>query len=379
MTIAIDGYEANVAARVGIGRYAYEIMRALYELISARQGEKNAPSVRVYLPDAPLPDMPKETPWWRYRIAAPKRLWTFIGFPYALAVDRPGADVVFSPTHYAPRFTARPRVISIMDVSYLRYPEMFRPRDLHQLVTWTAYSAAHSKAILTISEFSRRAIMEAYKVPASRVVVTYPGLPGHAHTMTPSPKKNPKHAPYILAVGTVQPRKNYARLIEAFAQAAPKLEADYPGLSLRIVGKKGWLYEDILATPKKLGIEEKVEFLNFVDDAKLPGLYEGALCLVTPSLYEGFGLPVLEAMAHGCLVVVANVSSLPEIAGEAGIYVDPMETSSIATGLIEAAREYGTEKGQQRQELGYTQVKKFSWEKAAKQTLKVLEEVGKGR
>lgn len=379
MTIAIDGYEANSTARVGIGRYAYEIMRALSELIAEKQEEKNAPSVRVYLPDAPMSDMPREAAWWRYRIASPKRLWTFVGLPLALAMDRPSADVVFSPTHYAPRFTAHPKVISIMDMSYLHYPEMFTPRDLHQLVVWTAYSVAHAKAILTISEFSRRAIMEAYKVPASRVIVTYPGLPGHAHTMTPSPKKTPKHAPYILAVGTVQPRKNYARLIEAFAQAAPKLEGQFPGITLRIVGKKGWLYEDILATPKKLGTEDKVEFLNFVEDAKLPGLYAGALCLATPSLYEGFGLPVLEAMAHGCLVVVANVSSLPEIAGEAGIYVDPLDSSSIAAGLVSAAREFGTDKGQARQELGYAQVKKFSWEKAAKQTLKVLEEVGKGR
>lgn len=371
MTIAIDGYEANEPNRVGIGRYAYELLMHMHDLLAQTNGGGHA--VRIYLPEAPLPDMPEETPWWRYRIAVPKRLWTFFRLPLALAADRPKADVVFSPTHYVPRFIGIPRVMSIMDVSYLHYPEMFRAKDLHQLVTWTAYSVTHAKKILTISKFSKGAIMQGYGVPGEKVIVTYPGLPGHAkHMEMRTNKKAGK--PYILSVGTIQPRKNYVRLIEAFAGVLPKLEREFPGIRLRIVGKKGWLYENIIGTPAKAGISDKVEFTNFVADADLPGLYEQAICLVTPSLYEGFGLPVLEAMAHGCLVVVANVSSLPEIAGEAGIYVDPMDTKDIGKGMLTAASEYGTPAGEKRKAAGLAQAGKFSWEKAAKQTLKILEE-----
>ena len=374
MNIAIDGYEANVPNRVGIGRYAYEILIHMYEELAGKNGGGHV--VRVYLPDAPLEDMPAAMPWWQYHVRGPKRLWTWIGLPLAILMDQPRADVIFSPTHYVPRFIPHPKVMAIMDVSYLHYPEMFRARDLHQLVHWTAYSVAHVKRVMTISKYSKRAIMQGYSVPGASVVVAYPGLPGHATHMASQSSKTAAGKPYILSVGTIQPRKNYVRLMEAFKDSLSKLEKQFPGVTLRIVGKKGWLWEDIVAAPKKLGIEDRVELLDFVADKDLPALYENALFLVTPSLYEGFGLPVLEAMAHGSLVVVSDVSSLPEIAGDAGMYVDPQDTKSIAAGLLKAAAAYGTPAGEKLVALGKKQVAKFSWQKAAQQTLAVLEEAG---
>ncbi len=372
MIIAIDGYEANVKNRVGIGRYAFEILTHLYEIIDGSRD-----SVLVYLPSPPLSDMPKETSWWSYRIARPSKLWTFIGLPFALSKDFPKADVIFSPTHYIPRFISIQCVCSIMDLSYLFYPEMFRPKDLHQLTKWTAYSVRHAQKILTISDSTKHAIIKAYHVPEDRIVVTYPGFTKPKFlTMSESDifKKYHVSSPFILSVGTLQPRKNYVRLIEAFAQMQKK-DLD---TTLVIVGKKGWLYEDILAAPKRFGIEDKVKFLDFVPDEDLPSLYKQALCFVLPSLYEGFGLPVLEAMAYGTPVVVSNVSSLPEIAGKAGMYVDPQDVESIAKGLETAVAEREKKSGKERIAAGLIQVKKFMWEKAAKQTLEVLEEVGKG-
>jgi len=348
MNIAIDGYEANVANRVGIGRYAYEILVHLYPLASRQ-------NVTVFLPSTARSDMPAENTNWHYKIVGPARLWTFVGLP--LALRRETFDVVFSPTHYIPRFITIPRVMSIMDVSYLEYPAMFRKKDLYQLTTWTAYSVHKAAKILTISEFSKNAIIKAYGVNPEKIAVTYPGL-----TMKTATKKS-TYTNYILTVGTLQPRKNYVRLIEAFS----KLDSS---LTLVIVGKKGWLYEDILAAPEKFGVQQRVKFLEFVPDSDLSALYKDARCFVLPSLYEGFGLPVLEAMAYGCPVVVSNVSSLPEIAGKAGIYVDPTSIESIAKGLREGLSTKNTEAARR-------QVKKFSWEKAAQDTLKVLEEVGK--
>jgi len=357
MTIAIDGYEANVKNRVGIGRYAYEIIRNIYNISTHN-------SFRVYLPDPPLSDMPGESKNWKYRVVAPKKLWTFVGLPLALTLDQP--DVIFSPTHYVPRWVNGPKVMAIMDVSYLEFPQMFRRGDLHQLVNWTAYSARVARAIFTISEFSKRAIIKAYNVPEKRVIVTYPGL-----TMPNVQAQTNLYGNYILSVGTIQPRKNFTRLIEAFSKILPK----YPDLTLVIVGKKGWLYEEILASPKKFGIQDKVKFLDFVADNELSGLYRNSKVFALPSLYEGFGLPVLEAMSYGCPVVVSNTSSLPEIAGEAGIYVDPEDVESIARGLVDALEGKSAEA---RARAAKAQIAKFTWEKAAKQTLEVLEKVGKG-
>jgi glycosyltransferase involved in cell wall biosynthesis len=371
MILAIDGYEANVGKRVGIGRYAYEILCHMYEILAQKGGGGH--QVRIYLPQAPLPDMPKPTAWWEYKIVGPTKLWTFLGLPMALLKDSPKADVVFSPTHYVPRFTLIPRVMSIMDMSFLEYPELFRSKDLYQLTQWTAYSASRAARILTISEFSKNAIIKAYTVPSKRVTVTYPGL-----TMKQHSGSNPHDVgkQYILSVGTIQPRKNYARLIEAFALALPELQKDYPDVALVIVGKKGWLYEDIIQAPHRLGIGDKVKFLEFVPDESLPSLYTHALCFALPSLYEGFGLPVLEAMAYKCPVVISDVSSLPEIAGKAGIYVDPEDIESIATGLREGVTSRTSTVGKKRITLGTQQVKKFTWEKAATDTLKILEDVG---
>jgi len=169
MVIAIDGYEANVKNRVGIGRYAYEILSRLYTL-RKRDSTYGDVSFRIYLPEAPRSDMPKETYWWTYTVAGPKKLWTFIGLPLALLRNTPKADVVFSPTHYIPRFIAIPRVMSIMDCSYLAFPELFKGKDLHQLVHWTKYAASHAKAICTISQFSKNAIIKAYRVNQNRLL-----------------------------------------------------------------------------------------------------------------------------------------------------------------------------------------------------------------
>ncbi|MEK7543844.1 MAG: glycosyltransferase family 1 protein [Patescibacteria group bacterium] len=380
MIVAIDGYEANVRERVGIGRYAYEILKHLYLLSSHPASGIPHHNFRIYLPSAPLPDMPVETDWWRYHVLSPKKFWTLFRLPLALMVDQPQADVVFTPTHYIPRFIGIPRVMSIMDVSYLHYPELFRSDDLYQLTHWTAYSAAHARRILTISEFTKNAIIKAYGVTPENVMVTYPGLTMTEVSNSKKQKANVQEKyhiskNYILSVGTLQPRKNYVRLIEAFSGFLSTNKQRFGDIDLVIVGKKGWLYEEILAAPAQLGIADRVKFLDFVPDEDLTRLYEQALCFALPSLYEGFGLPVLEAMAKNVPVVVSNVSSLPEIAGKAAVYVDPENTESITRGLLAAVRERNLMQGRWRLKKGLEQVKKFTWEHAARKTLEVLEEV----
>ncbi len=371
MNIAIDGYEANQLHRVGIGEYAYQIVRHLHLLLLK---SKNL-SATLYLPENPLVDMPPQSPHWRYALRKPKKLWTFGALPFGIMTQIPRPDVIFSPTHYIPRFVPIPRVMSIMDLSFLTYPDLFRKKDLYQLVQWTEYSVRHSRAIFTISEFSRNAIIKQYQIDPKRVIVTYPGLIMKKQDQTTKTSLNLPN-PYILSVGTIQPRKNYEKLIQAFSEL--KKTNQYKDLELVIVGKKGWLYESIIEAPQKYGVNDYVKFLDFVPDEDLPGLYSNAECFALVSLYEGFGLPVLEAMANQCLVVTSNVSSLPEIAGDAGIYVDPEKLDSIVKGLTQALQEKKDTSANKRIAIGKDRIKLFSWEKAAEQTLDILEKVGSG-
>ncbi len=358
MLIAIDGNEANVSKRVGSNIYSFELLQALSQLKA---------NVVVYLKAEPLKDMPKETKQWRYRVVGPRKFWTQIGLPLDLCLRSSKPDVFFTPGHYLPRWSPCPTIVSIMDLSYIHFPEMFRKRDLYQLQRWTARSVKKAKKILTISQASKNAIISHYQLKPERVIVTYPGFKMTKSKKKTNLKKYGVEGDFILFVGTLQPRKNLDKLIEAFSQLKDR------NLKLVIVGKKGWLYEEIFAQVKKMDLEKRVIFTGYVPDEDLPVFYQKAKCFVLVSLYEGFGLPVLEAMAHGCPVVVSNVSSLPEVVGDAGILVDPKKTKEITQGIEKAI-----EKRKELIEKGKQQAKKFSWEKTARETLKVIKEVAHG-
>lgn len=375
MIIGIDGNEANVIRKVGISEYSFELLRQFKKFSLSNI------KYHIYLKDSPLEHMPEESEAWKYEIVGPKKLWTQIGLPLHLFFEKPRPDIFFSPTHYAPRFSPIPTAISIMDLSYVHFSEMFAKKDLYQLKQWTAYSVKQAKVIFTISKSSRRDILKYYHIPEVRVVVTYPGIKIpfssrsvglRSKTMEELRKKFAISDKFILFVGTLQPRKNIERLIEAFASVKHQASS-IKDLELVIVGKKGWLYESILEAPKKHNVEHAVKFLDFVSDDDLESLYTHAICYCLPSLYEGFGLPVLEAMQRGCPVITSNVSSLPEAGGKAALYVNPEDVNDIAKKLALIMQD-----GELRKELihkGYEQVKKFSWEKTAKETLEVLQKL----
>lgn len=368
MLIGIDGNEANVGKKVGIGEYAYELLVQFSKLT-----QTNDIKFRIYLKSLPRANMPPTSSRWSYRVVGPAKLWTRIGLPFSLFTQNK-PDVFFTPTHYGPRFSPIPTAISIMDLSYIHFPDLFRKEDLYQLTNWTKFSAQKARKIFTISKFSRDDIIKTYGIKAENVVVTYPGI----KPLKDQINKNMRDLKnkfgikndYILFVGTLQPRKNIEKLIEAFSKLKNK------ELDLLVVGRKGWQYEEILLAPQKFKVSERVKFLDFVSDDDLPSLYKNALCFVLPSLYEGFGLPLLEAMKYDCPVLTSNVSSLPEAGGDAAVYFDPKDVDDIKEkieGVITDSklRSDMIKKGRE-------QIKKFSWEKTAQQTLKVLEELGNG-
>lgn len=353
MKIAIDGYEANIEYRVGSSQVAYELLKHFEKL--DHQNEYD-----IFLPDRPLPDLPKEREGFRYKVLKPKRLWTYFALPATLFLRAKKFDLIFSPTHYIPRFSPIKRVATIFDLSFLHFPDMFTKKDLWQLKNWTKFSVENADHIITISNFSKQDIIEQYKIDKNKITIAYPGYDSEKFKVQESKVGN-----YIIYIGTIQPRKNLIRLMEALARIE--------GLKLIIVGKTGWDYEEILAAPKKLGIEDRVEFKGYLSTDKLVGLLNGALAFVLPSLYEGFGITVVEAMACGTPIIVSNVSSLPELVGEAGLLVDPYSVDQIE----QAIRILTTDKKLREKyvKLGLLQSQKFSWSKMAKTVLKVFERV----
>lgn len=381
MNIGINGYEAviprfgfdektGLPIRVGSSIYCYELLVHLNRI-----DKKN--DYVIYLPPLTGSDpaslgLPRTSKNWKY-VFVKKRVgpWTITGLGLELLKAKSSIDIFFSPTHYLPFFVPGKSVVSILDVSYLHFPQLFKKKDLYQLKFWGKYSIKKAKKIITISESSKSDIIKEYNVVPDKIVVIYPGIRQESRIMNHELSTKDLAAKfginrkYILFVGTLQPRKNIVRLIEAFSKL-DSLDED-----LVIVGRKGWMFEEILNAPEKFGISDKVHFLHDVSDEDLPSFYKNALMFVLPSLYEGFGLPVLEAMKYGCPVITSNVSSLPEAGGDAVLYVDPKDVSDITSKMKKLLTDDKLKK--ELIEKGHKQAEKFSWEKSARETLEVLE------
>jgi len=369
MIIGIDANEANIINRVGSGVYAYELLK---QFSNYKKHE-----FLIYLKEKPLHDLPKETANFNYKVFGPKKFWTRIALPLKLATG-PKIDIFFTLGHYGPRFSKIPYAITIFDLSYLHFPELFKKSDLYQLVNWSKHSILNSRHIFTISQSSKKDIIKNYNVNPSKITVTYPGYdtkrfkPQQTSKITRVKKKYKVNTDYIIFVGTLQPRKNIERLIDAFASIVHSQQLTV-NLSLVIVGKKGWMYESIFNKVEQLGLDQNVIFTDYVSDDDLSALISGAKAYVLPSLWEGFGIPVIEAQACGVPVVVSNVSSMPEIVGDSAILVNPKSVDAIAEGIRKVLTSPKTSSDFAAK--GFNNIKRFSWQTCADQTLKVLAQI----
>mgnify|MGYP001557917619 CR=1 FL=1 len=373
MLIGIDGNEANIERRVGVNVYAYELLRNIYEL----QGEWEARHrLVVYLNQPPFEDLPKENDRFKYNVIPGKGLWIIKNLMPSLFLARDRPDVFFTPSHYVPPLAPMPRVCSIMDLGYLEFPAQFKKYDYWQLKYWSAWSISVSKKIIAISESTKRDILKQYPLARDKVVITYLGYDRehfNARVSISQVKDSNKYSiglPYILFLSTLKPSKNIENLLVAWKLISNR----FPRTLLVISGKKGWLYEAIFRKLKSLGIEKRVVFTDFVPEEDKPALISGAKLFVLPSYWEGFGLDVLNAMACGVPVVVSDRGSLPEVAGNAGIVVDPKDPQSIARGIAKVLSMPGAEYNNLVKK-GFSQVSRFSWEDTARKTIKILEEI----
>jgi len=262
-----------------------------------------------------------------------------------------------------------------MDLSFIHFPELFAKKDLYQLVSWTKYSVKNASKIFTISKSSKDDIIDIYGVEDKKVIVTYPGIKEGSSakilTMDDLRKKFGIDKDYILFVGTLQPRKNISKLIEAFS----KLKESR--IKLVIVGKKGWLYEPIFEKVKELKVEGRVKFLDFIPQEEMPSLYKGAKAFILPSLYEGFGMPPVEAQAVGVPVVVSRLSSLPEVVGASGIYIDDPHSIDSIKEALEKVISLTKNDRQAIIEVGKENTKRFDWDLSAAKLLTILHQVAR--
>lgn len=294
--------------------------------------------------------------------------------PVALAYELRRRPVdVLHVQFTAPPFCPVPVVTTIHDLAFEHLPETFTRRGKAQLRLTVRHTARRAAHILTVSEYSRQDISQTYRVSLDKITVTHNGCAGQftpvaaAQEAETIKQKFGITKEYLLAVGSLQPRKNLLRLLRAYA----KLREQQPDFQLQLVlvGRQLWLYQEILREIKQQNSAADVIVTNYVNDEDLPALYRSAVALVYPSLFEGFGLPPLEAMACGTPVITSNTSSLPEIVGEAALLIDPYDEAAIAQAIWQVVRDSSLR--QQLQQAGLVQSQLFTWSAAAEKTLAV--------
>jgi glycosyltransferase involved in cell wall biosynthesis len=364
MQIAIDAHHLG-QRRTGSETYVYNLVRHLALL------EPNGDRYVVYLDRGQnLEGLERDQRFETKNIPTSISHLRF-GLFYPLESWCNSFDVFHAQFSVPPLLRAR-SVLTVHDIAFERFPEFFRPTirmQMKLLVPWSCHRADH---VITVSESSKRDLVEMYRLDPKRVTVTYEGPSGiYRPVGVEEAKKRLQEGygiepPFILYVGNLEPRKNLSRLLEAFAELKRK---ELIAHKLVIVGQKGWLCDGIFKTLRNNSLDQEVLLTGYVPSADLPAFYSAASLMVYPSLYEGFGLPVVEAMACGTPVVTSLGSSLEEIASGAAVLVDPYSISSMATAIEKVANSVDVQRDLR--QAGLARAARFSFRKMAEQTRSV--------
>lgn len=374
MRIGIDYTSASIQ-RAGIGRFTRELVRALlqidhensYTLVEGRGEDAIFDSANVSVRSLPFSERTATILWQRLGVPLPLDFFT-------------GAFDVFHGTDFVlPPLRRCTTLLTVHDLTFLTHPECAYPGLAKYLSQKVPQSVKKATMIHANSQNTKKDLVERLGVAPERIEVVYEGVtPGFARVSDPATlqrvrEKYQIEGPFMLSAGTIEPRKNYGTLIRALKLLKER------GLPHRllIAGGRGWLCEDILGLPGKLGLTDSVRFLGYVGDEDLPALMSLADVFAFPSLYEGFGLPPLEAIACGTPVVASNTSSLPEVVGDAGILIDPQDIEGLADGLNQALSDEVLRK--RIVEFGLRQAGKFTWGTAAEKTLELYRRLGESR
>ncbi len=289
-------------------------------------------------------------------------LWEQLALPWAKL------DLLHSAAFVSPLVPPAPTVVTVYDLSFVHCPAAFGRGRRAYLHLMTRLSCRRARRIIAISESTRRDLVKQWGIPASRILIAYPGV-GEQYRPLPAEEVEAFRAKrglpeqFVLHLGTLQPRKNLVRLIQAYHRLRPEGAA----VKLVLAGGKGWSYYPIMAEIESMDLRSDVLLPGYVAAEELPLWYNAATVLAYPSLYEGFGLPVIEAMACQTPVVTSAASSLPEAAGDAALLVDPHDTEALADALHRALTDDSLRR--EMKARGRQQASKFSWQQTAADTV----------
>ncbi len=398
MRIGIDASRGFVDQPTGTERYSFEVISRLQQYPEAGNHE-------WYLYVKALPKNTNFASNFKFRVIKMSRFWTQLGLAAYTWLDK--LDVLWIPAHTLP-VLRKPGVKTMVTIHGIEYEWL--PAYENKLQKWylplsTQYAVATANEIVAVSQFTKQQLIERLGADEKKITVIWEGYiqnnktlnskdqnESEYLTLNPSPKLVEGHyadvlkkfglvkGKYLIFVGTVQPRKNLVKLIEVFSYLTPtpllrKGEGNFSSeIKLVICGKYGWMYEDILAAPKKYGVEDRVIFTNYISDVERYTLLANALVYVQPSITEGFGLPILEAWEAGLPVVSSNGGALKEVIGDAGLLFDPLNTDDMRQAIekmtsSEKLRDEYIKKGRER-------LAEFSWDKAARETLTEILKLG---
>ncbi len=366
MTIGIDASRALRSVKTGTEWYSVEIIRHLTSLDT-----KNQYILYSHKPaEAPLLDLPKNVTW---KIMPFPRGWTLFRLSYEMMRHAP--DVLFIPAHTLPLIAPKRSVVMVHDLGFKHYPELYpwRQKAYHNFVV--DYVARHATHILTPSEFTKKDLIKFLQIPENKITVVYHGYDDNLY----QPRHNSEHQsaqyqPYIFFIGRLETKKNITGLIEAFKI----LRTQNPKLTPKLVlaGKPSHGYEQIKILIDSLGdLKKDIVELGYVPEAEMPTWYSNAAMLAFPTFFEGFGFPIIQAMACGTPVVTSNTTANPEIAGKAALLVDPYQPHQIAENMAKIFTNASLKADLINK--GFDQVKKFSWTNATQKTLEVIEKISK--
>ncbi len=358
MLVGIDASRAVSPRPTGTETYSQRLIAALLALDSPHR-------FRLYFRTPPPPNAFPDA---EIRVIPFPRLWTHVRLSWEMARHPP--DLLFVPAHVLPPVRPPLSLVTVHDLGYLHFPQAHPLRQRLYLDLSTRWSVYVASEVIADSQATKADLMTRYGLEGQRVTVAYPGYDEELQ-----PVRDPAvlaavrarygiPGDYFLYLGTLQPRKNLIRLVTAFA-------AVRPDLTLVLAGPRGWSSEALLAHVRRLGLEQRVLFPGYVPASDKAALLSGALAFVFPSLYEGFGLPVLEAQACGCPVACANTSSLPEVAGDGALLLHPEETAAWSAALCRLADDPGLRAALV--ERGAANLHRFSWQQCARTVLQVIE------
>ncbi len=367
MLVGVDASRVQAEGRTGTEAYSLYLLRELLRLGGPHRFRlyfREEGPVRLFAPDPAR---------WEARVIPFPRLWTHVRLSWEMVRNPP--DALFVPAHVLPVVHPRRSIVTVHDLGYLHFPEAHPPFERWYLHWSTLFNGHAAARVLALSETTKADLFRHYGVPPEKVRVVYPGLREGMGPVEDEGRVREVLArygvrkPYFLYVGTLKPRKNLLRLVRAYARFAPA-EREGARPSLVLAGKPGWQHEALAREVERLGLEEWVLFPGYIADADLPALYTGALAFVFPSLYEGFGLPLVEAMACGTPVIASRTSACGEVAGDAALLVDPLSEEEIAGALARIAQDAGLRAALAAR--GRERARAFSWERAAQEVLDVL-------